>query len=359
VPDQLKRAATLALYWKGGEFVCENYRIRSRAAVDSRAIEILDYFHTWRTFEQSVRNFKDWSPFLLFSAIRQLTSLSLLVRKGTEQAREDAACEQAWSAWLPEAGLMHFGCNDAPYTDNEDDQQALFEGYLRETPQPAFSKSLPGAPVIALPPPSRRKADFRKVLFARRTHRRFSPEPLSLGHLSTLLHDTWAVTGTIRSDLFGDLPLKTSPSGGARHPEEVYVCALRVKGIAPGIYHYVSDAHVLERIQDGLTPARVVDYCAGQSWVGSAPALFVMTAVFARTSWKYRFSRAYRVVLAETGHLCQTFSLVACSLGLGPFSTMALKDSLIEEDLGIDGVTESVLYVAGAGVPLSEKSARA
>jgi SagB-type dehydrogenase family enzyme len=358
VPDKLKRAATLAIYWKGGELVCENYRIRSRAAINARAVEILDYFHTWRTFEQSVRKFKNCSPFLLYSSIRQLTSLSLLVRKGTEQAQEDAACEQAWSSWLPEAGLLHFGCNDTPYRESEAQQRDLFEVYLQETSQPAFSKTHPGAPVITLPPPSRHEADFREVLFARRTHREFSPESLTIGHLSTLLHDTWAVTGTIHSDLFGELPLKTSPSGGARHPEEVYVCALRVEGLTPGIYHYVSNAHLLERIRDSVTPAQVVDYCAGQIWVGTAAALFVMTAVFARTSWKYRFPRAYRVVLAETGHLCQTFCLVACSLGLGPFSTMALKDSMIEGDLGIDGVTESVLYVAGVGVPMPAPSAR-
>jgi hypothetical protein len=28
-----------------------------------------------------------------------------------------------------------------------------------------------------------------------------------------------------------------------------------------------------------------------------------------------------------------------------------LKDTLIEEDLGIDGISESVLYVAGVGLP--------
>jgi SagB-type dehydrogenase family enzyme len=352
VPDKLKRAATLAIYWKGGELICENYRIRSRAAINTRAVEILDYFHTWRTFEQSVRKFKNCSPFLLYSSLRQLTGLGLLVQKGTEQARQDAACEEVWAAWLPEAGLLHFGCNDTPYLESEMEQRALFEGYLQATPQPPFSKSHADVPVVALPPPRRRKADFRDVLFARRTHREFTPEPLALGQLSILLHDTWAVTGTIRSDIFGELPLKTSPSGGARHPGEVYVCALRVKGLTPGIYHYVSNAHLLERIQDSITPARVVDYCTGQDWVGTAAALFIMTAVFPRTMWKYRFSRAYRVVLAETGHLCQTFCLVACSLGLGPFSTMALKDSLIEGDLGIDGVTESVLYVAGVGVPV-------
>lgn len=36
--------------------------------------------------------------------------------------------------------------------------------------------------------------------------------------------------------------------------------------------------------------------------------------------------------------------------GLAPFSTAALRDSLIEEDLGLDGISESVLYVAGVGL---------
>jgi SagB-type dehydrogenase family enzyme len=76
----------------------------------------------------------------------------------------------------------------------------------------------------------------------------------------------------------------------------------------------------------------------------------VMTAVFARTQWKYPASRAYRAVLLDAGHLGQTFCLVATWLGLAPFCTMALADSRIERDLGIDGVTESVLYAAGVGV---------
>jgi hypothetical protein len=38
-------------------------------------------------------------------------------------------------------------------------------------------------------------------------------------------------------------------------------------------------------------------------------------------------------------------------MGLAPFTTAALKDTLIETDLGIDGIAESVLYVTGVGVP--------
>jgi hypothetical protein len=41
--------------------------------------------------------------------------------------------------------------------------------------------------------------------------------------------------------------------------------------------------------------------------------------------------------------------LVATWLGLAPFCTAALRDTLIERDLKIDGVRESVLYVAGVG----------
>jgi SagB-type dehydrogenase family enzyme len=95
-------------------------------------------------------------------------------------------------------------------------------------------------------------------------------------------------------------------------------------------------------------------YCAGQRYFSGAAALFIMTAVFARTMWKYGRARAYRVVLLDAGHLGQTFCLTATRLGLAPFTTAALKDSLIENDLGIDGISESVLYVTGVGLPVGE-----
>jgi hypothetical protein len=51
----------------------------------------------------------------------------------------------------------------------------------------------------------------------------------------------------------------------------------------------------------------------------------------------------------EAGHLCQTFCLTATWLGLAPFGTLAFADTLIENTLGVDGISESMLYVAGAG----------
>jgi SagB-type dehydrogenase family enzyme len=127
--------------------------------------------------------------------------------------------------------------------------------------------------------------------------------------------------------------------------------ALRVKGLKAGLYHYHPAHHHLETINTHITRDKAWLYCARQDYARNAAALFLMTAVFQRTMWKYHHARAYRVVLLDAGHLCQTFCLVATWLGLAPFCTAAIKDTLIEEDLGIDGIHESVLYVAGVGLP--------
>jgi hypothetical protein len=42
-------------------------------------------------------------------------------------------------------------------------------------------------------------------------------------------------------------------------------------------------------------------------------------------------------------------------MGLAPFSTAALKDTLIERDLEIDGTSESVIYVTGCGMPAGKR----
>jgi len=78
--------------------------------------------------------------------------------------------------------------------------------------------------------------------------------------------------------------------------------------------------------------------------------LVFFAASFERVLWRYDYSRAYRAVLIEAGHLCQTFCLTATWLGLAPFCSMALSDRSIERDLKLDGITESVLYAAGVGV---------
>jgi SagB-type dehydrogenase family enzyme len=127
-----------------------------------------------------------------------------------------------------------------------------------------------------------------------------------------------------------------------------------VKGARPGFYHYNAEQHELEWLRQGVTKKVLEKNIGHQWWFTKGAFLIVMTAVFGRVRWKYGFPRAYRTILMEAGHLCQTFCLTATWLGLAPFCTIALTDTQWEKWLGIDGVSESVLYVAGAGTRPAE-----
>jgi SagB-type dehydrogenase family enzyme len=271
----------------------------------------------------------------------------------------DQQFSEIWSSWMPHAAILHFATKDMPFTNSDEEEIKRLRSYLKQSAQPDSFKSSSAklnSRITPLPEVASSSSSFINVLLDRRTHREFSSAPLDMERLVSLLRYTWGVTGFMNHWLLGPLPQKTSPSAGARNVCEVYVLALRVSGLPRGLYHYSADRHVLECISTKASRKKASEYCGGQPWVKGAAALFLTTAVFPRSMWKYRFSRTYRTVLADAAHLCQTFLLLASHLGLAPFCTMALKDSLIEQDLGIDGITESILYVAGVGLPARPSS---
>src|SRR5437764_14249341 len=191
--------------------------------------------------------------------------------------------------------------------------------------------------------------EFPTILPARLSWRQCSHVPVELCTLSTLLGLTFGIQQSVDFLGLGRLPLKTSPSGGARHPIEAYVLALRVVGLHRGLYHYAPDSHCLELLKPGASSQQVIRLLAGQSWYGSVAAVVLMTAVFPRDQWKYQYPRAYRAVLLDAGHVCQTFCLLATWLGLAPVCAVALADSEAEKIAGVAGVTEAVIYAAGVG----------
>jgi SagB-type dehydrogenase family enzyme len=349
-----RRARCLFAYWEDDRLIFYNFARRKIVSGRPTTCDILDFFAEWRTVRQAIRRFDRYSPQSVISTLSQLSRHRLLLRKGSREAQEDSRIAKEWSAWLPEGGF-HFATKDARYIRRHLGL-AQMRALLPKTPQPKFFKSISGAKKMSLPARTFPKDDFIRVLMSRSTHRQFSSKPVDLKIVSQLLSLVWGVTGSLYSPLFGALPLKTSPSAGARHPGEVYLMALRVNGLRPGLYHYQARRHQLETISTRATASRAALYCARQRYVRGAAALFIMTAVFPRTMWKYGKPRAYRVVLLDTGHLCQTFCLVATWLGLAPFCTAAFKDTLIEKDLKIDGIRESVLYVAGVGVATTRRT---
>lgn len=160
---------------------------------------------------------------------------------------------------------------------------------------------------------------------------------------------TWGKTKELNDTESGKYVLKTSPSGGSRHPIEVYPIILRVEDVEPGIYHYSVQNHRIELIRNGNFEDLAVALCANQYWVRDASVVFFMTALVERNMWKYSQSHAYRVILLDAGHLGQTFHLVCTKLGLAPFTTAATTDLEIEKELDLDGVSEIPVYTAVVG----------
>ena len=250
----------------------------------------------------------------------------------------------AWAPWNPAAGFFHAVSRNTSF-GNED---VIATGRGRRSRSKRAADAPPAGVRLGLPVPDAR-AEFPRVLLGRRTWRRFGSGSLDVESVGSLLWLTAAVHAWLVTPEGDRLPLKTSPSGGARHPIDVFALLRNVAGCAPGLYRYDPEHHQLESLgRPGPTDVQV--YLPSQYWYNDAGMLVFLSARFERTMQRYKYPRAYRTIMIEAGHICQTFCLSATWLGLAPFSTMALDDSAIEKDLGLDGTRDSVLYVAGAGV---------
>ncbi len=250
----------------------------------------------------------------------------------------------AWRTWNPAAGFFHFSTKDVRYRQSLGESLRMLHARVGERPKPPTLKSDRNGSIPL--PRGRRVPGFDAALLTRRTWRRFGAAPVSLDDLGALLWLTFGVQHWIDLGIGGRAMLRTSPSAGALNPLEAYVVARRVSGLPPRVYHYAPDEHGLVEIG----PIRGLSrYLPGQSGYARAAALLFITALFDRTEWKYPFPRAYRTIQLEAGHFAQTFCLAATARRLAPFCTAALADSRIERDLGLDGVTESVIYACGVG----------
>lgn len=345
----IKRSECLVFFFRDGKLHCKNYLTGVEVATAPILVSVLQVLERWRDCKEVEHLLARYSSVSIRRTLSQLRESTLLLYKGSVQADRESALAP-WKVWGEEARFFHFATKHAFRPGCVAHEPTLTPALLKRNPQPDHLKHYPHARQVPLPRPKLdHQSEFPRVLLARRTHRRFAPGAISLENVSVLLHLTWGITGYLKWPGLGRLLLKTSPSGGARQPLEVYLLSLRVGGLRRGIYHYRADRHGLEMLRRGVSEDRLVELCAGQDWIGGCSALFVMTAVLPRVMWRYRFSRAYRVLLLEAGHFCQTFCLVATWLGLAPFCTAALVDEQFETELNLDGATETVLYAAGVG----------
>jgi SagB-type dehydrogenase family enzyme len=335
------------LYWEHGELVFENFALRSRMSADPLVCSILHFCGDWRAFREIASSLGTYDESSVLKTLGQLCENGVLERSDAKRDPRDTAME-SWADWNPAAGFFHFSTKDTEYATDQAGAFAELKRHAKQNPMPLPMKSYSRAPRTKLPG-GRNTGEFAEVLKGRRTWRKYGPAAVPLELLAETLAWTFGIQGWVDVPGLGRAAMKTSPSGGSLHPIEAYILAQRVKGLESGIYHYNSERHELEWLRKGIARRTLERNLGSQWWFANGAFLVMMTAVFKRTQWKYDFPRAYRAVLLEAGHLCQTFCLTATWLGLAPFCTIAQTDTTWEKWLGIDGVRESIIYVAGAG----------
>lgn len=164
--------------------------------------------------------------------------------------------------------------------------------------------------------------------------------------LGALLYHTVGVTAR-RSGY----ALRAAPSSGGLFPTELYVRALGVAGVDPGLYHYAPETEHLERLEDATHRTLGLSSAAA---LAEVPIAVVLTSVFRRTGHKYR-DRAYRYAVADAGHALENLRLAASEAGLFATPVRRFDEQRVSQQLGLDDNQEGVLAL----VLLSRKQPQA
>ena len=208
----------------------------------------------------------------------------------------------------------------------------------KETADTVLSRS------ISLPSPSLESGpNLWQVLKKRRSIRNYSPTPLNLSDLSTLLWATQGITENALSAWY-----RTSPSAGALHPIDTYLVVNRVKGLEPGIYFLEVGEFSLVARKIGDFSSPMARAALEQEVAGDAAVVFDWVAVIERSRQKYR-QRAYRYIYLDCGHIAQNLYLAATAMDLGCCGIGAFFDDEVNELVGVDGQEETAIYLAAVG----------
>lgn len=208
--------------------------------------------------------------------------------------------------------------------------------------KPEPYKRYPAAPKVQLDPPQREGgAPLWDVLERRRSVRHFKAELMTKSELSQLL---WAAQGITNHEN----SFRTAPSAGALYPVETYLVVNSVEDVEPGVYHYAVDKHELDQLRVGDFRLPVAQAALDQEMAYRANVVFIWTALFERSKWKYN-QRAYRYVYLDAGHIAQNVALAAVALDFGSCQIGALYDDEVNALIDVDGEEESAIYMTAVG----------
>ncbi len=344
---RVKVPQTIVTFPNGSEIVVYNYLTKDAITCAPADIYWLTVAPIWTSIEDLISAHPQFEVPSLLKQIENLVGLGILLEEGSSNAADEASYNQSWELGKA-AGFFHFAVLDNEYADlSESVSRQKHRALVDPSPDLFWRNSDKATP---LPKCNRAESQpLLEVMRKRRTNRNALQDSISLPELSECLYAGLGVVGFVKTETCL-LPLKMTPSGGARNPFEAFVWARNVDGVSPGIYHYSGLDHSLEELETDTSQLPTVLF-KGQDWTDNMPAVIFLVAALRRTSWKYNDPNAYRVVLIEAGHIAQNMMLACANNNLTACPTAALSHRHVSALLGLSDITQTPVYALLVGKP--------
>jgi SagB-type dehydrogenase family enzyme len=337
------RSPFLLSFWNNeGKLVIYNYNKNTMAVVSNDVMKIIDTLSQWRNTQQ-ISDQLNIDKKDLTKALEHLVRLKLIHKNRLTYQDMQNDDNMVWDP-----------------IDLAMQRQRSYGGRFpmskRHGKSPSPTKNVKGISSFVLPSPDNiddSKSSLLKVLDERRSIRRYGSRHVSVGELSYLLYHSARIKEIFRSKE-GTLTKRPYPSGGARYPLEIYVVNNRIRGLQRGIHYYDPLKHKLNLIHKNNSFQKrfnrfIMD--VQHPLMNREPdVLFIITAVFARTMWKYE-KLGLSLILSDLGCLYQTMYLIATELKLAPCPIGKTEEEIVKKWLNLNWFEESHVGTFILGVP--------
>ncbi len=129
--------------------------------------------------------------------------------------------------------------------------------------------------------------------------------------------------------------IRSCPSQGQLHPQELYVAAFAIEGLEPGLYHYSVKEFALRKLRTGHeTLAALTRGRPDLNFLKTVPLTILVSTIFWRSAWRYE-KRGYRQALLDAGHVIGNLSTVALGLGITTIARLRVAGAATRDLIGL------------------------
>lgn len=287
-----------------------------------------------------------------------LVKQSIIVK--SETSNEARRLLESWTSRGWRAAAIHhlsgYGAQFMPDEKGGADYKDIYRGMLADTSLPQQPPAVKSVLNGLVKSPIMMKDNVNCGVSAEEAFRTlkhiyaFDSHSVSLSEIHTIAKLAFSNQKHIDTGL-GSAVLRSYPSGGARHPLELYLFERGKLGSSSKLYYFHPDSCELHQLHEDSAIGEIVDKaCFMKRGVRSADYCIFLSTRWLRHMWKYRYARSYKMVLLELGHAIQAINFAALSQGIQMYYCPSFNDSVVNHLCRLDDpYQESVSAVLAFG----------